>query len=337
MKKKLLSITTALTLTISQVNAGGIPTIDVAAIAQTVLGYMQQIKDYSEQIKQYEQMVTDTMNFEKQMRELGVDMNDVNEIFGEINAMVSSMRNIYNEVSSFPDDLMRNFARMQKACSFLEQKSSFFGVEINKISSYYGNSKVNQANRCINALVNGLEIDRQIDEIYKQIEKTTDYAEMRALRSQIDNLQKAKEAVKQEQTKEQFVKMMEFHEKFHNKNGTDKRYSKEQMDKDLKDFAKQLNKANNQKQAQALTNALLLKMLEQAQKQYELTIEYTKASMLMGQNGGNDILTNRQVSEADYNQEYKEPIIDESLIDLGYRNKQFATDDFGLPIVGVQK
>lgn len=332
MKKKLLSIATALILITSQANASGIPTIDVAAIAQSVMHYVQVLKDYSEQIKQYEQMVTDTMNFEKQMKELGVDMNSVNEIFGEINGMVNSMKSIYSEVSSIPDNIMGSISRMKNACNFLEQNSSFFGVEINKINR---NNIKEKTNRCIVALSNGLEIDRQINEIYKQIEKTTDYAQMRALRSQVDNLQKAREAVKQEQAKEQFVKMMGFHDLYTKSN--DKRYSKAQMDKDLKDFASQLNRANNQKQAQALTNALLLKMLEQSHKQYELTIEYTKASMLMGSGNGNGILDSHQVSEDDYNQKYKETSIDENLIDLGYRNKQFTTDELGLPIIGVQR
>lgn len=332
MKKKLLSsAATAFALT-AQINATGIPTIDVAAIAQSAMQYTQTLKDYANQIKQYEQMIKDTMNMEKQMKELGVDMNSVNEIFGEINGMVSSMKNVYNEVSSFPDDIMGSVLRMKSACNFLEQNSNFFGVEISKINN---NDIKSKTNRCITALSNGLELDRQVDEIYKQIEKTTDYSQMRALRSQIDNLQKAREAVKQEQTKKQFEKMMTFYDLYNE--STDKRYSKAQMDKDLKDFANQLSHANNQKQAQALTNALLLKILEQSHKQYELIIEYTKTSMLMESGNGNGILDSHQVSKDDYNQKYKETSIDEDLVDFGYSNKQFKTDKFGLPLVGVQR
>lgn len=51
-------------------------------------------------------------------------------------------------------------------------------------------------------------------------------------------------------------------------------YSKEKFDEDIKRLANQLKMPNNQKQAQALQNAMLLKILEVAQKQYELSLNF---------------------------------------------------------------
>ncbi|MBR8466543.1 hypothetical protein KDE13_09370 [Campylobacter sp. faydin G-140] len=332
MKKFITTISIATSLFLSSANASGIPTVDVAAIAQQVIGYTQTLKDYAEQIKQYEQMVKDTLNFEKQMKELGVDMGSINEIFGEINGLVGSMKRIYSDINNIPNDILGSVARMQKACNFLESQSSFFGTEIKRIA----NSYANKTNRCISALSNGIELDKTIDELYRQIDKTTNYAEMKALRTQIDNIQKAREFIKQEEAKEQYAKMMNFYDTYHDENAQNSFYTKVQMQKDLNDFAKQLNKANNQKQAQALTNALLLKMLESMTRQYELSLEYSKASIQLGQNSSNDLLTSRNVSEGDFQKEYKEIELDEALIDLGYRDKKFNLDEFGIPKVGVQ-
>ncbi|EJQ4959879.1 hypothetical protein NZT89_001260, partial [Campylobacter upsaliensis] len=86
MKKLAISIITALVL--SKASAAGIPVIDTAAIAEHV-------KAYAQQIKEYEQMLKDTLNFEKQMKELGVDMTSITQILGDLNSMVSDMQSIY--------------------------------------------------------------------------------------------------------------------------------------------------------------------------------------------------------------------------------------------------
>ena len=49
-------------------------------------------------------------------------------------------------------------------------------------------------------------------------------------------------------------------------------YSKAKFDEDLKALATQLSQENNTKQATALTNTMLLKLLEVSQRQYELSL-----------------------------------------------------------------
>ena len=49
-------------------------------------------------------------------------------------------------------------------------------------------------------------------------------------------------------------------------------YSKAKFDDDLRALSNQLKNASNQKQATALTNTMLLKLLEVSQKQYELSL-----------------------------------------------------------------
>lgn len=95
MKKRLISIITAISLSTTQLSAG-IPTIDAAAIAQAVLSYVQEGKDYLQQVQHFEQMVKDTANFEKHMDELGIGM-DINDIFKDTLGMIRDLENIYRD------------------------------------------------------------------------------------------------------------------------------------------------------------------------------------------------------------------------------------------------
>lgn len=66
----------------SSLFSAGIPVIDAASIAQAVTSYQQMLK-------QYEQMIKDTTNFEKQMKELGVDMSSISEILGDTKSLIN--------------------------------------------------------------------------------------------------------------------------------------------------------------------------------------------------------------------------------------------------------
>ena len=170
MKKTLISIGAATALFFSSANAGGVPVIDVAAIAQAVVGYTQTLKDYAEQIRQYEQMVKDTLNFEKQMAELGVDMNSIYDILGDAQSMISQMQSIYDNVKNIPNDVMGDIARVQNACSFLENNSQFFGMTLGKTKS----SIKSKVNRCTYALRDGANLSKSIDELTEQMNKAVD-------------------------------------------------------------------------------------------------------------------------------------------------------------------
>lgn len=316
MKKQIIKfslITSILTNAIS----GGIPTIDVAAIAQAVMGYTQTLKDYAEQIKQYEQMVKDTLNFEKQMKELGVDMTDVNQILGDATQMINSMKDIYNSVRNIPEDIMGDVARVKMACSFLETNSQFFGHSI-KTSS---NKLTNKMNQCTSALRNGANLSKSINELTDKMNKAIDPIERANYRAQIANIKNAAKFLQARENANKTDALLAFEDTFRNGDKTNS-YSKAKMDDDLTQFAKQLSKANNQKQAQALTNSLLLKILENLQHQYELNINYT--STMASKNNQNKDLTedsfNQSVVEYKRNDDIFEP-----------ETKQLPKDELGLP------
>ncbi|AQW80371.1 hypothetical protein CPIN17260_0011 [Campylobacter pinnipediorum subsp. pinnipediorum] len=321
MKKTLIALSIATSLYLNNLNAGGIPTIDVAAIAQAVVGYTQTLKDYAEQIKQYEQMVQDTLNFEKQMKELGVDMNDVNQILGDVTQMINSMKDIYSSVKNIPEDIMGDVARVKMACSFLETNSQFFGISV-KTSSNKLTSKINQ---CTSALRNGVNLSKSIEEITAKMNASIDPIERANYKAQIANIKNAEKFLQARENATKTDALLAFEDVFHKGDKTNS-YSKAKMNDDLNKFAKQLSKANNQKQAQALTNSLLLKILENLQHQYELNINYasTMASSRQLYNNSNKNLTeesfNKSVVEYKRNDDIFEP-----------ETKQLPKDELGLP------
>lgn len=322
MKKTLISVVTASMLMVGSLNAGGIPTIDVAAIAQAVTGYMQSLKDYSEQIKQYKQMVKDTMNMEKQMKELGVDMNDINQILGDATEMINSMKSIYDSVQNIPEDVMGDIARVKNACSFLEANSQFFGISI-KTSSNSIKSKVNQ---CTYALRNGVNISKSIDELTTKMNATLDPIEKANFKAQIANIKNAEKFLQERDNIEKTNSLLAFEDTFKNGDKTNP-YSKASMDNDLKQLATQLGKANNQKQAQALTNSILLKILENLQHQYELNVNYTStiASSRQLLNQSNS----KNLTEENFNQSVVEYKRNDALFEP--ETKQLPKDELGLP------
>lgn len=323
MKKTAISVIASITIFLGNANASGIPTIDVAAIAQAVLGYTQTLKDYAEQIKQYEQMVKDTLNFEKQMKEFGVDMNDVYEILGDAQEMINQMQSIYDDVNNIPQDVMGNIARVREACSFLEKNSSFFGISIKTAGS---NSIKGKVNRCTFALMNGANISKTIEEITAKMEKTIDPIERASLQTQIDNIKNAERFLQERDNIEKTNKLLSFEDTFKNADKTNP-YSRAKMKDDLKKLSKQLGKANNQKQAQALTNSILIKILENLQQQYELNINYT-STIASGRQMSNDA-NFKNLDENSFKQKVVEYKRNDDLFQP--EKRKLPKDELGLP------
>lgn len=322
MRKIALSVATASIIMVNGVSAGGIPTIDTAAIAQAVTGYMQSLKDYSEQIRQYEQMVTDTLNFEKQMKELGIDMNDVNQILGDATKMIDDMKNIYSTVQSIPEDIMGDIARVKNACSFLETNSQFFGHTVQKSSTKI-KDKVNQ---CTFALRNGVNVSKSIEEITQKMNASLDPIEREKYKTQIANIKNAERFLQERDNIEKTNTLLAFEDTFKNADKTNK-YSKASMQNDLKDLATQLSKANNQKQAQALTNSILLKILENLQYQYELNINYTSTMATANRELNKNNFKN--MDESSFNQTVVEHKRNDALFEP--TTKVLPKDELGLP------
>ena len=323
MKKTILSIATASALMFSSVNASGIPTFDGANIAQAIMDYMQQLKDYEEQIRQYEQMVKDTLNFEKQMAELGVDMNDINEILGEATQMINSMKNIYNDIKNIPEDIMGNVGRVKDACNFLEQHSEFFSIELSKVND----SIQGKTNRCMYALRNGMNVSKTIDGLTKDMHKIIDPIERANLQAQINNIKNAELILQERDNINKIDQLLQFENTFYNGDET-KETSKARMRTEIKELANQASKANNQKQAQALTNTILLKILENLQYQYELNINYT-STVASNKEAYSKASNLKNLTEEDYNQQVVEYKRNDDLFQP--ETKQLPKDELGLP------
>ncbi|XTO85283.1 hypothetical protein B6971_000345 (plasmid) [Campylobacter coli] len=80
-------------------------------------------------LKQYEQMIKDTTNFEKQMKELGVDMSSISEILGDTKSLINQTQSLYDGIKAVPNDFYGEVEDITKACNFMEQQSTFFKLK----------------------------------------------------------------------------------------------------------------------------------------------------------------------------------------------------------------
>ncbi|MCV3531276.1 type IV secretion system protein [Campylobacter sp. CNRCH_2007_0968H] len=293
----------------------GIPVIDAAAIAQAVTNYQQMVT-------QYQQMLKDTMNFEKQMKELGVDMTSINEILGSANTLIRETENLYNGVKAVPKDFYGEVEDITKACSFLERESSFFGMKIQSA----GNKYTDKINNCLSAISDVNEINKTIKELTDKSLKITDTKLFNENRIQIQNLINAKEYLKSKANQDKINKMIAFYDTYQ-KNESTNPYTKAKMDKDLQNLAKQLTNSNNHKQAQALTNAILIKILEMSQRQYELSIYYSQVLTAVATNGEKNF--NQPQT---FNLTYKEPEDPKEYNPFLKDVKEQRKDENGFPI-----
>lgn len=313
MKKYFLSILTFCVISQNTLGAGGIPVIDAGAIAQM-------IKEYEQSIKNYEQMLKDTANFEAQMKELGVNMSSISQILGNTQQLISDTMNGYDNIKEIPKDLYNEVEDVTEACNFLAEKSSYFNnavsQTISKISS--------KTNACLSTLSNYNKFDDDINDMRKKLEKITDIQTYNSELNKINNLIKAKKTLEDKNRQEKYNKLISFYDSFE-ENNKKSPYSKEKMQNDLKELSKQLLKPNNAKQAQALTNSILIKMLEMQQRQYELSLNYMQ---FMTSIESEKISTQ---NTRDYKKEYQTPQ-DTKEYNIFYQNiKEVPKDDLGIP------
>ncbi|MBR6612808.1 MAG: hypothetical protein IKK93_11330 [Campylobacter sp.] len=324
MKKRLISIITAISLS-TQLSAG-IPTIDAAAIAQAVLGYVQQGKDYLQQVQHFEQMVKDTANFEKHMDELGIGM-DINDILKDTLGMIRDLENIYREIENIPKDFLRTVNRIENACSFLERESQFFGLDINKGRN---SGKFDTLRSCIAVIEDETAIMKTIEELIEKQNRAKDSDEYYRLAIEIDNIKSAKRYLEDKHNTTRINRLIELDNLY--QTNTSGISVKKQMRDELFALNQALQNPNNQKQAQALTNSILIKILETNQRLYELTMASSTAIVSINQNGGSE---QKKVSEEDYKKVYKKYDFDANLA-YGNNVKTAPKDDVGLPIFKIQ-
>lgn len=325
MKKRLISIITAISLSTTQLSAG-IPTIDAAAIAQAVLSYVQEGKDYLQQVQHFEQMVKDTANFEKHMNELGIGM-DINDILKDTLGMIRDLENIYREIENIPKDFLRTVNRIENACSFLERESQFFGIDINKGRN---SGKFDTLRSCIAVIEDETAIMKTIEELIEKQNRAKDSDEYYKLAIEIDNIKSAKRYLEDKNQAGRLNDLIRLDNLYQtNTNGIS---VKKQMRDELFMLNQALQNPNNQKQAQALTNSILIKILETNQRLYELTMASSTAIVSINQNGGSE---QKKVSEEDYQKVYKKYDFDANLA-YGNNVKTAPKDDVGLPIFKIQ-
>ena len=183
-----------------------------------------------------------------------------------------------------------------------------------------------KVNRCTYALRDGANLSKSIDELTEQMNKAVDPIQRANYQAQINNIKNAEKFLQERDNIEKTNALLAFEDTFHSDDKTNP-YSKAKMNDDLKQLSKQLSKPNNQKQAQALTNSILLKILENLQHQYELNINYTST-----------MATGKQLSESGSNKNLTEESFNQSVVEYKRNDaifepetKQLPKDELGLP------
>ena len=326
MKKSFFSIITAFFIFTSNANSTGIPVFDGASMTQNMVDnamqYANMIKDYAQQVQMYQQMLTDTLNFEKHLKALGVDMEAWTDIIGEISDTINGIEGLVNNIKNTPDSFKLQFTRAQKACNFLNSNVSGFSSAANDLKGFK-----RQTNRCFMALNSKDVVNTKLNELTKNLQKATDINEIKKIQNQINNIQNAVQFVKQEKAQETAHEIVSFHEAFFGEDEAHaelKIQSYKDQAKEFEKISKQMKKAKNEKQVQAITNTILLKMLEQNSQMQGIMVSYGRAIASQNYNK-----TNKYLSEDSFEQKEENP----EFPDNPYGDiKKMETDEYGMPI-----
>lgn len=266
-KRLSASLITA-SLLFQSANASGIPTVDVGNLQQSVMQYMQQMKDYTQQLKQYQEMAIQTINQNKQMIEQGIGMG-IQEVLGEIDGMINETLQAVNEV--IPLELIQETTDAIQSCQFLQDnapsfKDMFSNLSSGKLRDAVANCAVGVNSEALAKDIN--EMMATIDDLKKTPDKLQEALDMQHTVNMVKMAKEKLETAVQSKDVNAIVKM---YDEYHNGKS---RFSKKKDLEDIKKLSQEIRTEKNQKQAQALTNTMLLKLLEQTQKQYEVTMQY---------------------------------------------------------------
>ena len=327
MRKSFFSIITALCIFTSNANSAGIPVFDGAGMAQNMVDnamqYANMIKDYAQQVQMYKQMIVDTLNFEKHLKALGVDMNEWADIIGEISDTINGIQGLANSIQNIPDSFKLQFTRAQKACNFLNNNVSGFSSAANDLKAFK-----RQTNRCFMALNSKDVINTKLNELNRNLQKATDINEIKRIQNEISNIRNAAQFVKQEKAQETANELISFHEAFFGEGEEHtelKIQSYKDQAKEFQKISKQMQKAKNEKQVQAITNTILLKMLEQNAQMQGIMLSYSRAIASQSYNNINQ----NHLSEDSFEQKEENP----EFPDNPYGDiKKMETDEYGMPI-----
>lgn len=329
MKKTLLSL--SLIFVLNQ-NATAMivedPTLIANQLTDNIKSYAQMVQDYAQQVNMYKQMLIDTLNFEKHLEALGINMSEWQEIIGQISDTISGIENLASDLQSIPDDFKNQFARTTKACDFLNSNVDGFSSVSGEMKSFK-----KKTSKCFQALQNSDIINEKINALQKDLNKATNIDEINSIKNEIANIQNAANFVKQEKNKEMSQKILAAQDAFFGSEDEEKEFkitAYQDRAKQLESFAKQMKEAKNQKQTTAITNSILLAMLEQQTQMQGIMLNYS--SSLATQQNSNSA-TNNTIAQTDYENEVESYEFDPSI----YANvKKMQTDDYGLPVFSIE-
>lgn len=265
-KLKKLSIICILSLFANtQAFGAGIPTMDIGSLTQSVLSYQEQVKSYAQQLKDYQQLLLSTTNQSNQLKEAGFGMN-VEEILGQTSSVIDST--ISNVDFKIDKEVFQETTDITNACAYLEQNSEEFA----KILADSNKKLKDKVNSCI-AAVNTDKLKKTMFNLEEKARNASTEQEAENIRHKMNMLSKAENFLKSQTSNKNTSQVLLLYEEYINRDKNSP-YSKEKFDEDIKKLANQLKMPNNQKQAQALQNAMLLKLLEVSQRQYELSLNF---------------------------------------------------------------
>ncbi|KGI55185.1 hypothetical protein DMB91_08420 [Campylobacter sp. MIT 97-5078] len=334
MKKIVLSLSVlAMSAFIHPLGASGIPTVDISAITQSILNMQEMIKTNAQLIKQYEAMIKQGTNQALQLQEQGIGMS-VEDVLGQTKGIIDKTASLADV--KLDENLFQETTDITNTCAFLEKESKELAEQISKASSKLDD----KVNVCLAAVSSGIlgKTKAELGEKYAQLLRLDENGindareqEKIDLRHKIDMMQQAENFLAHSANSQKSSKILAFYDTYNN-GGADNPYSREKLDEDIKSLANQLRQSNNQKQAAALTNAMLLKLLEVANRQYDLSLNFYAMSAVKEkkENKPNQIIDENSYKQA------SPKYVNEKDTEYYQRNKddfefQVMYNDFGLP------
>lgn len=312
MKKFLSTLIVSLCLATHSLCAG-IPTIDVGSLTQSILSYQETLQSNLHLLKQYQNQI-------EQMKEQGIGTS-LNQILGQNKAIID--KTLANLDTKIDEDTFQETADISNVCAYLEQNSKHFKEVMNKA----GKKLSHKVNACITT-ANSDALHKSITELKNELNSLEfDEVEKRnEIEHKINMLNQAQSFLTQQANHQKSSKILTMYDLYLEADANNP-YSKAKFDEDLKALATQLSQENNTKQATALTNTMLLKLLEVSQRQYELSLNI--ASM-----NANESKSPANLDTNAYKQEKPLIIKTEDLETVKAFKEEYSEanyDEFGMP------
>ena len=302
--------------------ATGIPTIDVGSLTQSVLQYAEMLKSNTQMLQSYAQQIEQVKMQAQQVQEQGIGMS-IGDILGDTKSLLN--KTLANIDFKIEEDTLQETKDITEVCAYLEQNSQHFKENINKV----GQKLENKVNACITtAGTNGIaqtinELTSELNALdYEEVEKRNE------IEHKINMINQAQSFLAQQANSQKTSKILAMYDNYLEGDANNP-YSKAKFDEDLKVLSEQLSKSNNQKQTAALTNTMLLKLLEVSQKQYELSLNMASMNANAEKSPTQDI---------SYTQEKPKIIKTEDLETVKAFKEEYgeaAYDEYGMPDMSI--